>query len=158
MNTTMITITEWLEYYVEAVNDVAKNALGFDECNLIKTEKEQRTGLVGSYLALVSDEICLQIGVASGKDDCRELARALLGMSPDDGDISDEEVADAVGEIVNILAGVLKGKVNDRANGIKLGLPIFIDGRIKASDQQQTLIGRVKLGSIPVELLILMHR
>jgi len=64
-----------------------------------------------------------------GKDQtCKTLGRALLGMDPGE-DISKEELADGLGEILNMVAGVIKRKMTaEEAKGVALGLPLFLSG------------------------------
>ena len=49
--------------------------------------------------------------------------------------IQENEMADAMCEIVNIVAGDFKARVRDRANPLQMGLPVFIQGAVQATDR-----------------------
>ncbi len=55
----------------------------------------------GALVALLSPEEKLQVGLFSSEAGCALLARALLGMEPDE-ELADDDLRDAIGEVVNM--------------------------------------------------------
>ena len=65
----------------------------------------------------------VRVVLAAGHDTARRLARALAGCGPEE-DVDDAEVADALGEVANMLGGNLKGTLPP---GSRLGLPVVAE-------------------------------
>jgi chemotaxis protein CheX len=66
----------------------------------------------------------VRVVLAAGHGTARRLAQALTGCGPDEA-VDDAEVADAFGEVANMLGGNLKGTLPP---GSRLGLPAVADG------------------------------
>ena len=114
-------------------------------------------GLVGAYVGLVGDNAALQLGVIADPATCAELARALLCMEPED-ELSDEDMADAMNEVANIVGGGVKRRMVDVDPSLKLGLPVFINGFVQPTHALETAVATVTLGPYDGHLLILRHR
>ncbi|MCP4602583.1 MAG: chemotaxis protein CheX [Proteobacteria bacterium] len=146
---------EWLDASIIAAKELAQIALGLDGAELISI----REGLPGesdsAYIALVGEKSSAQIGIASDAEGCQQIARTLLGMEPDEEDLSEEDVADAIGEIANILAGQIKTLMAEKSIDVVLGMPIFIQGRVKMTSDMEFAAADMHFGSIPVTVMIL---
>jgi CheY-specific phosphatase CheX len=82
----------------------------------------------GSCISLIRPNGGWNLGLLGTNESCKSLARALLGMEPEE-DLGKEELADALGEIVNMVAGVVKRKLPaGESQELHLGLPLFIAG------------------------------
>ena len=67
-------------------------------------------------------------------------------------------IADAMGEIINIVAGGVKTRMAGSDKGFKLGLPMFIDGHVEPVKETEQAAHRVTLGSIRAYLLTLRQK
>jgi hypothetical protein len=66
-------------------------------------------------------------------------------------------MADALCEIVNIVAGAFKGRVRDRA-ALQMGLPVFFHGAVQATDHVATSVACVRAGGVPAALVLVHPR
>jgi hypothetical protein len=80
----------------------------------------------GSCISLTRPERSWNLAVFGTGPAVRSLAGAFFGKAPGE-DVTAEEVADALGEILNMVAGVVKRKVAG-ARAIQIGLPLFLSG------------------------------
>ncbi len=150
---------EWSDGLVRATDEVAREALSIPAgCRRVGEAEKLSLQMSGAYLALISPEVQMQIGIAAGREDCRRLAGALMMMEADDPELTDSVMADAFGEIVNILAGSLKQVMDSRYRGLTLGLPTMIHGHISPTDRQDLQVTQVSLGEIEAYLVVLMNK
>lgn len=68
------------------------------------------------------------LAVMGDKASCQKLARVLFAMEPDE-DPAMEDLADGIGEIVNVAAGVFKASRLAAGQRVQIGLPLFMEGR-----------------------------
>ncbi|WP_448070929.1 chemotaxis protein CheX [Georgenia yuyongxinii] len=73
----------------------------------------------------IAGEVLVRVVVSAGRRTAGLLARALAGFAPDE-EVSESEVADAFGEVANMLGGNLKGM---QRPGSSLGLPRVANAR-----------------------------
>ncbi len=150
-------LEEWLAITVQACEELALRQLGCASFAVGAMTGEIPVTDVGSYVALVGDETSAQIGVVASIEGCRALGRRMLCMEPGE-EISDDDMCDAVGEIANILGGSTKRLVAEQMPGFKLGLPLFMQGRLLASDRQEVGMVAVKLDDIDAHLLVVRRK
>jgi len=82
----------------------------------------------GSSIALTAEDGGWHLAVMANMAGCQELTRALFAMDNDEQPEL-EDVADAMGEIGNIAAGVLKAARAEAGQKCQLGLPLFLKGK-----------------------------
>ena len=75
-------------------------------------------GGIEGCLSLALEEAC---GIA--------VARSMLCMEPED-QIGDEDLADAIGEVANMIMGSVKTRLQDVVANIEISIPTVICGRI----------------------------
>jgi CheY-specific phosphatase CheX len=82
---------------------------------------------VGSCVTICGPETNWSLAIFCSELCCKQLAAHMMGKTP--ADIGQEEMVDAFGETLNIVAGVAKRKIptND-SHSIVIGLPSFIAG------------------------------
>ena len=144
----------WLDALVASTLEAAGAALGCPDARLVETRRALPSGGAGAYMPLIADQ-SLQIALVASEAGCQALAKMLLGMAPTDEDLPSGDVADAVGEIVNVVAGGVKSRMAAAEPGIRLGLPIFIHGHIERTEHIDAVVADVLLGDQPAELLVL---
>ncbi|MBU0756292.1 MAG: chemotaxis protein CheX [Planctomycetes bacterium] len=147
----------WLESMSESMVELAVTTLGMEEsairvegsCDVPPQNKS------GAYLAMVSIDESIQIGVVSDKAGCKSISGAMLCMEPEElEELSDPDIADTMGEVVNILAGMVKIKMSESRPNITLGLPIFLDGNIKPNPHQDLGAIKIMVGETETHLVV----
>ena len=153
-----LTLKEWMAATAEATCESASQMLAIqsnpDNASYKEDGKDLPENAQGSFISLVSEADTVQVGFLSTKEGLALLAKAMLGMTPED-ELSDSDMTDAVGEIINVVAGGVKRRLNDSTGGMKLGLPMFIEGKVAYGDSQEMMAAHILLGSVPVHLLVL---
>lgn len=120
-----VPISAWVEALEQSAVEVAALALGFERCDVVGKESATPATVAGAYLPLFGRTgQSLYIGWLASAEACGVLARGLLGFARDEA-IADVDVADAMGEVVNVLAGGLKRRMLPSVHPLSLGLPIF---------------------------------
>lgn len=150
-------LADWLAAAEKVLAELANSCLAFDGVERTGHRTELPRTLPGAYVPLVTPAGSLQVGIAAEIEQCRALARALLCMEPEE-ELAPADVADALGEIVNILAGGLKARMVESAPSISLGLPIFINGAIEPTDKLEFAISEMRIGPIPASLVLVQHK
>ena len=120
--------TQVLEEAVKAVVDTC--AIQMDlQLSVDENPSDPRQAKVeyGSCIALTAENGGWNLAVMANKPGCEELTRALFAMEPDEKPAM-EDMADAIGEIANVAAGVMKSSRAKAGQAVQLGLPLFLEG------------------------------
>lgn len=135
--------THWQEAIAQSANEIAMYALGE-----LETRVEHPIAVThdvscsaGAHIPLLGGSQPLELAIVSSPDGCEALARAMLGT---DGPLTPAEIADALGELVNMLAGGVKRRLQAHGTELELGLPIFIRGHVEPTD-------RVSIVALPID-------
>jgi len=149
-----VEIAGWLPAVFSAAEELATTALGYDGASLISAVAGMPCEAEGALVPLTSDRHSLQCGLFCSLDTCRSIVASMLGM--DDGDeLDDADVADALGEVANILGGGIKARMVASDSALTLGLPVVIKGSIEPLHTQAQAIAEVLLGDHRVWLVAL---
>lgn len=147
-----VTTEAWMSCILDAVGEVSE--MTFESpANDIQRSAKLPSGREGSLLPLQKGTESLHLGVLSDKAGCIALTRGLLQMEVDE-EVADEDIADAVGEIVNILAGVVQRALDGEGDGVKLGFPVYIRGEIIAPHKSEALCANLNLGPARADIII----
>jgi hypothetical protein len=149
----IIPIEEWLKTLRGAADELARTSLRFDPVSAVAKEPEE--GEPGAYIAVLSPNNAIHLGLSARPDQCRALARALLGLRKDEA-IAESDVVDGVSEVMNIIAGKVKVSMAGRDGDLHLGLPMFVQNPIQASAGSEAASVEVKLG--PVDCTLRVYR
>lgn len=152
-----VPLSDWLDAAEAVFAEIAETALGFETTEKAGRKSQMPRELPGAYVPLLTDSAALQIGVAGTLESCEALARALLCMEPEE-DLSHADLADALGEIANIAAGALKGRMASHYQSVTLGLPIFFNGAIEPTERLEFAVTDLRLGTIPVSAVVVQHK
>lgn len=150
--TTRIMLTDWIDAIEAATEEIGPMILG---CTAVETTGRSdmtAPGLAGAYLPLVADDITVQIGIMADDVNRRALAHGMLGLEPDG--MSPHDIVDALGEIVNVLAGAVQKRMVRRVPNLRIGLPIFIEGSVHAVGDMQVITSGVRMDAIAAALLV----
>ena len=165
MKTTPIGMQEWMEYFRQATQEVVATALKFESPARAETgAKAAPRGKAaapvkddaprpGAYIAIMTENASLHLGLTATMEGCRVLARSLLGLHPTQ-DLTDQETGDAVSELMNIIAGKVKSRVSERDQSLRLGLPMFIQGRIQETGSMERQAAEIAVGPVSCQLLV----
>ena len=146
--------SQWLEAVIEASKEFATTMLGMENASFIEEIDKIPENEEAAYIALVGEKTSLQLGIGISKKNSMLLARALMGIKSDEPDLEEDEVADAISEVVNILGGQVKNIMSKQAT-VNLGLPMFMQGKMFIKDSIDIKIAKVKLGNILIFVLVL---
>ena len=147
-------LSEWLAAAADASQEIATGPLGAAVTSWRECPSDALPGdLCGVYIPLISDDLALQFGMLASREVCVELARSLLGMTPDESVGSDEDVFDAVGEVSNLVAGGVKVRLADRCN-VNLGVPLALQGKVFPASGSRSVQGVVRMGDSDVWLVM----
>jgi hypothetical protein len=111
----------------------------------------------GAFISLASPVTAMQLGLTADAEVCRALANAMLGIESEDEPLPDQDVDDALGEIVNVMAGRFKVIGGLSSNDLSLGLPLIVHGRIEPSRHCQTVWRQVGVGSHCLHVSVILH-
>ena len=146
---------DWLEVLMSVTEEFAHDTLGFTSYEHLNSHDRAPESGTGTYIPLVGARASLEMAIVSTDQGCRQLAGALLGMdAAESEELPQDDVVDAFCEIINIVSGVVKQRVNEEDSSFNLGLPIFVQGQIRVMEHQGTAVAQVKMGDIPVQLVV----
>ncbi len=151
---TNVDIETWTDVALECTRELAVDLLGLDGFEIVCRNRGLSPSVQGAFLPLIRDDSSLHVGIFSDADAIRRLACALLQVEEQDEEPDGSEVADAVGEITNVLAGAVKTRLEDAAPDTELGLPLFTGGEVSFGHGARASIIDLDLGGIPVTLLV----
>lgn len=149
---------DWIGDLEQAFAEVATSALGCAAVVPAGRAAAAPAGLQGAYLGLVGPAGAIQVGVAGDEGTCQALAAGLLMLEPGAEPLPAGEMADAMSEIVNIVAGGFKARVRDRASPLQLGLPVFFRGAPQVTDHTAIAAAEVDLGGRRATLVLIHPR
>lgn len=154
MTSEQMPIDSWLDQLADVAKEVAASTLSTEAFEIRDRTHGIPKELAGSWIAMVGDECSAQVGICSNQSGAKRLAGMMLGMGPDE-ELDDEGTADAVCELINVMAGVLKSRVSAQMAHFKLGIPVFFQGSLSVSGGTEAGSLQVCIDSIPVHLLVL---
>ncbi len=148
----------WLDAMKTAAQEVVKttfNLAGFEGAT--RQDNLPWNNTIGAYVPLVGKQYSLQLGLVSTAEGCQRIARRLLNLKEHDI-LLEEEMADAIREIVNILGGLSKKIIEGDIPASSLGLPIFINGHITITKEQTAGSEMIKIGDVICYLIVLRQK
>ena len=147
------TIDQWAGAATAATIDIAIQVLGLDAA----IQLEQAVPFAApfaAYVPLSSSDSHIQLGIVAELIDCERISRTLLCLSDEEPFASEGDVADAIGELANVIAGATKTMMNPTVPDIVLGLPLCVKGRIETQGVEQAAT-ELLVGSMRVRIVLL---
>lgn len=120
-----VSTDDWMRALESAAHELAEEGLGFSEGKVVPGHLELHEVPWGSLVALTAEDRSVQIGLVASDEHCPTLVRAFLQLEEDE-ELEDQDVADALGEMANVLAGGVKVRLED--GSLNLGLPVVLRG------------------------------
>ena len=146
-------VTDWVVAMADASSELALS-LGIDAVEVLGWHDLPPTGMAGAYIPMLAEDQTLQLALLASPEGCADLSRLLLGMEQEE-EVAAADIADAVGELVNIVAGGVKQRLQDGAGGLRLGLPVFIHGYVQPTQQLEVSLASVRIGAVDAHLMVL---
>lgn len=156
--TAIASLEDWSAAAVASTLEMAGAVLGFEGQALGATPGSPKSQRPGAYIGLTAPDEAVQVGLVAEMAGLQALAKAMLGMAPEDEDLPPADVADAVGELANIFAGGIKNRMLPRLGAVTLGLPLFINGYIEPTDKLAIHAVDLQLGPVATSLLVIRER
>jgi Chemotaxis phosphatase CheX len=149
-----LTLDHWRTAVQGAATEIATRALSFSGAIVRDpVALERSAAMIGAHIPLVGGGQAFEMALVSTAEGCEALARAILCM-PSGPAPRDAEIADAIREIVNMLAGSVKRRLAGHGAHLTLGLPIFIRGYLQPSDGLSVIALPIHFGPVDTIALI----
>jgi hypothetical protein len=149
-----VALAVWQAAVEAGVRDLARDGMGQADLHLVERTTLIPPGMPGAFIPLIGPNESVQIGLVSSPAGCVTLARALL-QSGDELVVSPADLADALSEAVNILAGFVKRNIQEAVNPVQLGLPLFVNGHLETSDRVRAAVTHLRMGSLELAVVVL---
>ncbi len=144
---------QWREAVQGAATELARNALGFTGAKVAEPVAiEQTANMVGAHIPMIGSQ-AFELSLFTTREGCSQLATAVLGMNADE--LPPGTIPDAIGEIVNMLAGGVKRRLASNGGDLELGLPVFVNGNVELAGRQSAVTLPVQVGPVQTFVLIL---
>lgn len=149
----MISPEQWLSATANSLLEVVETYFDVGSMTEATFDEGAEVPRCGTMIGLVSDDNAVQMMLVATKPGAEILARALLGFEPDE-EIEPGDLADAIGEIINIVAGMVKTELNDQDRDLNLTLPTFVDGTVTPITGQTVSYQIIEMGPVQTKVLI----
>lgn len=146
-------IRDWLGALVETLEELSVTY--FDRERVSVQRLRQKLPNEGLYQAVMNVDPSVQISLLSDGEGFRRLTAVLLKMDPKDAEqLTEEEVGDAMGEVVNVISGMVKRKISDIPPDQNLGLPVFERGDLKLTADREKGSVEMMIGDVPARITV----
>ncbi len=126
-NNVVIEVPPNMEVSIRAIKEVCETMFGISLEATGKPETFSTNGMeYGVGISLLHEGGSYELGLFGSKESSHNLVRAFLGMNPDEEPPSDE-VVDLLGEIVNMVSGIVKRSIPG-GEQINFGVPLHLIG------------------------------
>ena len=119
-----------------------------------EAESQARALAWGGYISMMGERSSVRVGISSTEAGCLSLAQAVLGLE-EDVMLPKRDVADAVCELMNIIAGKLKHDLAAQAGPLSIGLPVFLAEVPRTVSNLELSIRELRSSGHPVVLLVM---
>lgn len=154
MSKPKLTLAQWRSAIEGAATEIALNAFSFPGASVgDPVGHEAAAAMIGAHIPVLGSVGAFDLALVAVRENCQALSRAILYASPDQV-LKDTEVADAIGEVVNMLAGAVKRRLTGLGAELELGLPIFIHGYIQPTERLSVIALPTKFGTVDTMVLI----
>lgn len=149
-----LTLAQWRTAIEGAATEIALNAFSFPGAVVSDpVSHEAAAAMIGAHIPVLGSVGAFDLALVSSREGCQALSRAILYASPDQV-LKDTEVADAIGEVVNMLAGAVKRRMTGLGAELELGLPIFFHGYIQPTERLSVVALPTRFGVVETMVLI----
>lgn len=152
-----MTTEDWLREAVSVALLFAHRTLGTEEYTTAKRETIDIPDetVVGAYIPLVGAEDAALVGLISSRDNFKQLACHFEKSGPEKAELSESETEEIIKEVLILLSDILKAQVFGPKRLLKRGLPVFVDGLIEPSEDQEASCSLLRMGALKTYLMII---
>jgi CheY-specific phosphatase CheX len=143
---------DWMEALSESAIELAQTTLGCEVTMDSPPESVAGLDLTNCLVALVGEGASVQIGLAADPRGCQGLAQLLLAAEEE---LPESDVSDAMGEIANIVGGGVKKRMANQFGGMRLGLPVVLQGHLELTRKQRVAQRSVLFGETAARLIVI---
>ena len=146
----------WLDTLAAAADEVARGSLGGGGCRVLGTRAGFARFPAVAHIAIIAARP-VEIGFGASEASCEQLARELLQFGADEA-VEPPDVADALAELANMIAGVVKRRLAEARPDAPLavvGLPLFVRAPVEPAPDLESVVADVVLGAEHAELFVL---
>jgi hypothetical protein len=148
-------ISDWLGAAVDATLLFAQKTLPIREYRILQQKDlPEATDIMGVYVPVISQDDAALLGLLANAEGMTELVRSFLQLGSE-AELSNDDLVDALKEILNILSGILKQQMFGQKPIQRRGLPIFICGTIELAGDQEAAGAMVEMGKFKVYLTVI---
>jgi chemotaxis phosphatase CheX-like protein len=148
-----LTLAQWRTAVEGAAGEIATYAFSFPGATVLDpVSHEAAVSMIGAHIPVIGSGQAFDLALVSTPEGLQALSRAILGAGPAHV-LRDADVADAIGEVVNMLAGSVKRRLSGVGAELELGLPIFLHGYIQPTDRLSVVALPARFG--PIETMVL---
>jgi hypothetical protein len=144
----------WQGAVEQGARDVARDGMQVDDFEVLSRTNDIPPAMPGAFIPLVGPNESVQVGLVSTEAGCAEIARMLLQLPPGET-VGPGDMADALGEAANILAGFVKRNIQEHLNPVQLGLPLYVNGHLETSDRVRAAVTHIRIGHVKAALVVL---
>lgn len=150
-------IEEWTRAFVDAVEELGPDTLGFELAGLTSYRPEPAAGSVGVLIPLNGETESLQLGLFAAPDALRALAAAQLGRR-DAASLTDADIVGGAMDLVEILVGSIEARLLGREASSR-GVPVYLaaDGMLCGPSDERAGV-QMQVGPVEATLLIVRRR
>jgi hypothetical protein len=149
-----VALTVWQVAVEGGLRDLARDGMSFPEVEVLERTHVIPVSMPGAFIPLIGPNESVQVGLVSSPEGCLRLAQALL-QGGADLELSAADMADALGEAVNILAGFVKRNIQEHVHPVQLGLPLYVNGHLETSDRVRAAVTHLQVGPVRAAVVIL---
>lgn len=149
----MISPQDWLRATTDSLVEVVDTYFEVD--SMVEARFDDSGGAkCGAIIGLVSEQNSVQLMLMATRRGSEVLAKALLGFEQEER-IETGDLADAIGEIVNIVAGMVKTVLNDQDDQLQLTLPTFVEGTLEPLGGQTATYELLRMGPVDTKVIVI---
>jgi CheY-specific phosphatase CheX len=149
----------WFGEILTATLILVQNCLNLDNYKVLgRLNDHPKENISGVYIPLISSGDAILIGILVESQNLKKITKNFLKLDYADEIYSPEAVSDATKEIINILAGVIKRQLVNKQPIVRSGLPIFIDGYLETSENQERYIVGIEIDHVEAYIVLLRQR
>tara|TARA_R110002096_G_scaffold423452_2_gene630630 strand:+ start:36334 stop:36828 length:495 start_codon:yes stop_codon:yes gene_type:complete len=149
----MISVEDWLDATTKSLTEVAETY--FDVSTMEAASFHDADGpTCGALIGLASEDNTVQLMMLATRSGSESLGKALLGFNAHEA-IDTGDLADAIGEIINIVAGMVKTEVSALDDSLYLTLPTFAEGTLAPIGGHETLGKIITLGTVQTKVVVI---
>jgi hypothetical protein len=153
----MSLVHQWLEASLAATREVAATALDVPELGEgAPMDGADLRDWTGAFVSLAGDGNSLLVGISTPAASRNALAGMLLGMTPEESaELEEEDLADALGELINLIGGLAKTHMTGPQQSLQLGLPFVAPSGLRTPHGVERSRVELRLGDLEASLSVM---